>query len=110
MISKIIDLLIKENHYGISDRVEIAKGKYEYITTWKDSWNKIKDIGSMANKKFTIEIETLDNIPNSLANLRELKKQLKEIDKFPTCVLILYRHKNSLRQTLPPFLIMPKDR
>lgn len=27
----IIDLLNSDNHYGISERVEIAKGKYEYI-------------------------------------------------------------------------------
>lgn len=42
MLKTIIDLLSMNNHYNISERVEIAKGKYEYIGTWKDSWNKIK--------------------------------------------------------------------
>lgn len=42
MISKIIDLLANGNHYGISDRVEIAKGKYEIPYTWKNVWYKIK--------------------------------------------------------------------
>lgn len=42
MIKNIIDLLTMDEHYNISERVEIAKGKYEYITTWKAGWIKIK--------------------------------------------------------------------
>jgi hypothetical protein len=42
MIKDIIDLLNTSKHYGVSERVEIAKGKYEMPTTWKQCWNKIK--------------------------------------------------------------------
>jgi len=42
MIKNIIDLLAVNTHYGVSERVEIAKGKYEYITTWKAARIKIK--------------------------------------------------------------------
>ena len=40
----ILELLATGEHYGISERVEIAKGKYEYIATWKDAKRKIKRI------------------------------------------------------------------
>jgi len=42
MIKNIIDLLAIDKHYNISENVEIAKGKYEYITSWKAAWIKIK--------------------------------------------------------------------
>lgn len=42
MIKNIIDLLSQNNHYGVSERVEIAKGKYEIPYTWKNVWNKLK--------------------------------------------------------------------
>jgi hypothetical protein len=42
MIKTVIDLLILHKHYNVSERVEIAKGKYEYITSWKQSFDKIK--------------------------------------------------------------------
>jgi hypothetical protein len=42
MIKNIIDLLAMDEHYKVSENVEIAKGKYEYITTWKGAWIKIK--------------------------------------------------------------------
>jgi hypothetical protein len=42
MIKNIIDLLAIDEHYNVSERVEIAKGKYEYITSWKRAWQKIK--------------------------------------------------------------------
>lgn len=42
MIQILLNLLAADNHYNVSERVEIAKGKYEYIGTWKDSWTKIK--------------------------------------------------------------------
>ena len=42
MIKNIIDTLNSANHYGISERVEIAKGKYEMPITWKIGFEKIK--------------------------------------------------------------------
>jgi hypothetical protein len=42
MIKGIIDMLALNEYYGVSERVEIAKGKYEYITSWKRAWQKIK--------------------------------------------------------------------
>jgi len=42
MIKNIIDLLQKDKYYNVSERVEIAKGKYKLPSTWKESWNKIK--------------------------------------------------------------------
>ncbi len=40
MIRDIIDLLKTDHFYGISERVEIAKGKYKYPKTFRDLWNK----------------------------------------------------------------------
>jgi hypothetical protein len=42
MIRTIIDLLIIDEHFGVSNEIEIAKGKWEMPTTWKQGWNKIK--------------------------------------------------------------------
>ena len=42
MIADLINLLNTEHFYGVSERVEIAKGKYEIPTTWKDAFYKIK--------------------------------------------------------------------
>ncbi len=42
MIHKIINLLQKNEFYNVSDRVEIAKGKHEIITTFKGARRKIK--------------------------------------------------------------------
>lgn len=42
MIKNIIDLLALHEYYGISERVEIAKGKYSIAYTWKDGFIKIK--------------------------------------------------------------------
>lgn len=44
MIKNIIDTLNSAPHYGISERVEIAKGKYEMPTSWRNGWEKIKRI------------------------------------------------------------------
>jgi len=41
MIREIIDLLKTDHFYGVSDRIEIAKGKYEIPLTWKDGLYKI---------------------------------------------------------------------
>lgn len=42
MIKSILDILRTDNHFGISENVEIAYGKYEYITSWKRAFEKIK--------------------------------------------------------------------
>lgn len=42
MIKSIIDLLGTDHFYNISQRVEIAKGKNEIPTTFKQGWYKIK--------------------------------------------------------------------
>jgi hypothetical protein len=44
MIKNIIDLLGTSEHIGVSERVEIAKGKYELPYTWKGVWYKLKRI------------------------------------------------------------------
>lgn len=42
MIKDIIDLLGSNEYYGVSERVEIAKGKYSIAYTFKDGLKKIK--------------------------------------------------------------------
>ncbi|MEY4457269.1 MAG: hypothetical protein RLY15_1533 [Bacteroidota bacterium] len=42
MITNLIDLLQLQEFYGVSERVDIAKGKYEYPWTWKQGWKVIK--------------------------------------------------------------------
>ena len=42
MIKGIIELLNTGEHYNVSDRVEIAKGKHQLPITWRDVWYKIK--------------------------------------------------------------------
>jgi hypothetical protein len=42
MIKDIIELLNTNEYYGVSERVDIAKGKYETPFTWKDTWKHIK--------------------------------------------------------------------
>ncbi len=42
MIKNIVDLLNTSDHYGVSESVDIAKGKNELPNSWKDTWNKIK--------------------------------------------------------------------
>jgi hypothetical protein len=42
MIAKIIDLLVTNEHFGVSNEIEIAKGKYSIPYTWKNVWYKIK--------------------------------------------------------------------
>lgn len=41
-IGSIIQLLQSENFYGISENIEIAKGKNEYITKFKQLKNQFK--------------------------------------------------------------------
>ncbi len=42
MIKGLIELLNSSEYYGVSERVEIAKGKYEMPTTWRVGLYKIK--------------------------------------------------------------------
>ena len=35
MIGNIVKLLQTDNWYNVSHEVEIAKGRYEYISTWR---------------------------------------------------------------------------
>lgn len=42
MIKALIELLNSSDYYDVSERVEIAKGKYQMPNGWKDSFNKIK--------------------------------------------------------------------
>jgi hypothetical protein len=41
MMKGLIEMLNASKYYGVSDRVEIAKGKYQIPITWKDAWKKI---------------------------------------------------------------------
>ena len=52
MIVGIIELLNMTEHYGVSERVEIAKGKYEIARTWKQGLNKIKRTWQTRKLKF----------------------------------------------------------
>jgi hypothetical protein len=45
MITQIIQLLQSQEWYGVSDTVEIAKGKYQYNQTWKQ-------VGIIYKRKF----------------------------------------------------------
>jgi hypothetical protein len=42
MITKVIDLLKQDKFYGVSKRVDIAKGKYKIPYTWKTLWNLLR--------------------------------------------------------------------
>jgi hypothetical protein len=42
MIKGIIELLQMDEFYGVSARVDVAKGIYGYPNTWKDGWKQIK--------------------------------------------------------------------
>ena len=42
MISNIIEILGKSDYYNVSETVEIAKGKNEYVSTFKDFKRKVK--------------------------------------------------------------------
>jgi hypothetical protein len=41
MMKGLIEMLNASKYYGVSDRVEIAKGKYQIPITWKDGWKKL---------------------------------------------------------------------
>ena len=42
MITQIIQLLQSNEFYGFSEEIEIAKGKYQLVTTWKQGFEQIK--------------------------------------------------------------------
>jgi hypothetical protein len=42
MITNIIDLLREDKFYGVSKRVDIAKGKYKIPYNWKSLWNLLR--------------------------------------------------------------------
>ena len=42
MIQNILDLLNANDFYGVSENVEIAKGKHELPNGWKDAFSKVK--------------------------------------------------------------------
>ena len=44
MINDILKLLMFSDHYGKSDLIEIAKGKYELQTTFKGGFKQMKRI------------------------------------------------------------------
>ena len=41
MMKGLIEMLNSSDYYGVSERVEIAKGKYKVPINWKDAWRKI---------------------------------------------------------------------
>jgi len=51
MIKNISDLLNTNNFYGVSERVNIAKGKYQIPLTWKDTWKLIKRLWQRRKSK-----------------------------------------------------------
>lgn len=44
IMKEILDLLHSDNFYNVSNNVEIAKGKYEMITNFRDAKEKIKRV------------------------------------------------------------------
>ena len=41
MMKGLIEMLNASKYYGVSERVEIAKGKYQIPITWTDGWRKL---------------------------------------------------------------------
>jgi len=42
MIKAVLDILAVDEFYGISERVEVAKGKYKIAYSFKEAFKKIK--------------------------------------------------------------------
>jgi hypothetical protein len=51
MIALIIQLLEASEHYGQTENIEIAKGKYVLAKTFKQGWKKVKRQIIYNNKK-----------------------------------------------------------
>lgn len=52
MIKNILDMLSLLDYYGVSENIEIAKGKYELTTTYKGIWRKEVRKYEMKKKKW----------------------------------------------------------
>lgn len=64
MIKNVIELLSISEYYGVSERVDIAKGKNELPNGWKDAFSKIKRHSK--NKKEVITWKSIwDKIKNT---------------------------------------------
>jgi hypothetical protein len=50
MITKIIEILGEDSYYNVSENVEVAKGKYKMITSWKEAVEQIKRIRKWQKK------------------------------------------------------------
>lgn len=50
MYKDVIDALRAAPHYGVSERVEIAKGKHELVTGWRVFWRKLKRVRHGRNR------------------------------------------------------------
>ena len=50
MITEVIKLIQVDEWRGVSQRVEIAKGKNKYITRWYQVWNELKRISKWPKK------------------------------------------------------------
>ena len=50
MIKQILDIIHNNDLYGVSESVEIAKGKYEKVYTFREAKEKIKRIWLSKNK------------------------------------------------------------
>lgn len=70
MIKNIIDLLNTSQHYGISDNIEIAKGKNETPNDFSDAWDKIKRYSFIKKKPFG-----WSDVWNKLKNLKWLTRK-----------------------------------
>jgi hypothetical protein len=44
MVKNIVDLLQTNEFYNQSEAIDIAKGRYELPSTWKETWKLIKRI------------------------------------------------------------------
>jgi hypothetical protein len=42
MIKNILELLALQEHYRQSEAIEIAKGKYKLVTSWKQGFEQVK--------------------------------------------------------------------
>jgi hypothetical protein len=51
MIKHVLNLLVSMNHYGETENIEIAKGKYELPKTFKKGFNQIKRNWKWQSKK-----------------------------------------------------------
>ena len=50
MISEIIKVIQSDEWKGVSQNMEIAKGKYKIVSTWGDVWKYIKRIAKWPKK------------------------------------------------------------